>query len=168
MQPVALLSIVSLLFVVAARSENLVKNPGFEDEGGWSHHVWKGQYENTITNNLFHAGSKAAVIKNTGETGNSAFYPLEPIQVQENITYRLSVCVKAEGATESGLSLNIPSQSGGPVTFRFCEGTYDWKMHGYEFEVPKGKTEIRIYLYNKGRGTVWFDDVSLEALKVLK
>lgn len=137
-------------------ADNLLRNPGFEEETGWGHRVWKGQYEAVIDGNERHTGGRSAKIESTGETGNSFFFS-DPVKVKENRTYRLSVYVKANHVDDAGIEL-------WKVIGRFRKGSYDWEKYEFEIQIPPGKMEVIVRPFNRGTGTIWFDDFSVEEI----
>jgi len=147
---------------------NLLSNPSFEERRGWIYSEWepKGKtgkrgYEGKYDTEVKYKGKRSVYIKNIGETGRAAWYSHPPIEVKENAVYEVSIYIKAENATGGSLTCYFygPNKS---QNFAFDKGTYDWKKYNFSLITPPGTKTIRLYLHNTGKGTFWFDEVSLK------
>lgn len=159
------LAVLSFAVTYLSGEENLVENGGFENvraDGevvGWGKgYTWTGEYETTSDSMVYHEGKRSVRISNAGNPGRSAWVSRNPFAVEEKKGYRLTLHVRAQDAT----SLKVNCHCYGcdkSFMFDLDAGTYDWKKYTFSFVTPEKTDSIRIYLYNMGKGTVWFDAV---------
>jgi hypothetical protein len=82
---------------------------------------------------------------------------------------RLSVQVKSEGIADwAGVWMRVDSSSG-PIAFdnmqdRPIRGTQEWTNHAIVLDVGPNATAIAFGVLLTGKGSVWIDDVAMEAV----
>jgi len=178
---VCFILLISMQFVfsslVFAESENLVKNPGFEDGDTESMHFWQtdsweksaGFTEFLIDETQYYSGSKSACIINNLEN-DSRFR--QPIKVKGDTYYRMSCWVKTENVGTETKGANI-SIDGSLETSRDIRET----TSGWEYIELYGRTSpnqenftLTIGLGGYGNintGKIWIDDVEVVELDSL-
>lgn len=166
--------------VTVDTDKNYLINGGFE-EGIWVN--WgsvDGVYETAeVVTDVTCNSNAAAKLTNTGTgemfivTGHKTIDPLR--------TYTLSLDIKSEGVAENGIYVRIlqrytnsdGTESGAWLRYRGSEeiiktgGTFDWS----NFTVNIGSwnenlTGFSFYIYLKGSGTAYFDNVSLTTIEL--
>jgi len=162
---VGLILAVGFFGALAARGQaaprNLLPDPGLETGKHWRFYMIPlAKYEGKYDEQVKRKGTRSARITNVGGTGTAGWYCDPPVNVRQNTIYEVSVFVKAEGATAGQVMCYFygPNKS---HRVGLDKGTYDWKKHNFSIITPTGTKTVRLYLYNNGRGTLWFDEVSL-------
>lgn len=156
--------------VYADANSNLIPNGNFEEVSGnsvkfWDMgYTWDGDYKTTKDMNIKYSGTQSIKIENTGNTGKSAWVLRKPISVEEKTGYQLNIHVKASGTSSISIQCTCYRSTGKNINmiYNLRPGTYDWEKYTFSFEMPEGTDKVGIYLFNTGKGTVWFDDLSLE------
>ncbi len=154
-----------LLAVSAAalsRNENVVPNPGFEEDASWSP-VGKGfAYDAT----QHHSGGRSLRCENAGPDEVSGAMLAVVLDPPVNHPFRVSGWSRADHAgvmQDYNLYLDVFYEDGTPLwgqKAEFKPGTHDWQYSELVFPVAKPVKRIEVYvLFRKARGTVWFDDV---------
>lgn len=166
--------------VTVATDKNYLSNGGFEN-GMWAH--WNsidGVNETAeLVTDVTCNSPKAAKLSNTGTgemyivTGHREIDPLR--------NYTLSLDIKSEGVAANGIYVRILQryidsngvESGAWVRYRGSEeiiktgGTFDWT----NFKINIGSwhenlTSFTFYIYLNGKGTAYFDNVSLTTVEL--
>ena len=156
---------------------NLLSNGSFEDplSTGWG----TGQYASdrptwwnsgkcksvaSRDNKVRRSGSHSLRITNLTGHGPHLFGTTnQKVTIIPNQLYRITLSARAENLTKGALSIVVNDNwKLRPLTLP--EGTYDWREFSAEFMMPKNRAEFRILIENKG--TVWLDDLKLEALSI--
>ncbi|MDD5597745.1 MAG: carbohydrate binding domain-containing protein [Victivallaceae bacterium] len=136
-------------------------NP-FRTITGWQAYTWSGDYITTISKLEKYSGDRSLYIKCRGTTGRAAWHYLDAIPVNENTNYSLSLYVKGDLLTAGKVMIWYTDSTGvTSKTFSLPSGTYGWTNYSNTFTTPPGTTSIKMYLENRGTGSVWFDDVSI-------
>ena len=152
-----------LLPVACLAAGNIIANPDMELGGkassvGWNTNLAKGEYEFSIAGDA-HSGRRCLAIKALGDAGWARWYNTDLYLVQGG-TYHLSVWVKNEG--DASAQVWLPDGTGGLQ--KNLAGPSPWvKIEGDFTASTTGR--YGIYLQSMGRGTVYFDDISLEMMK---
>ena len=142
---------------------NIVANLDMELGGrttavGWNTHLAKGEYEFSIAGEA-HSGKRCLAIKALWDAGWARWYTSDVYLLQGG-TYHLSAWVKNEG--DAFAQVWLPDGQAG--LHKDLIGPSPWvKVEGELTASTTGR--YGIYLQNMGRGTVFFDDVSLEMMK---
>ena len=160
-----------LLFSLAANSQNLIKNPGFEsDQSNWSN-FWshQGGGTATIVTNPVHSGTKAIKIDYPG-TADWSFQPSEQILVKVGQMYEISCWVQSINVTEdANLSVVLYDATGNATNWAFSPCKFDKSTTGYKkysttFIVPANIKSIQPRFVGNGIGSLNVDDVSITQL----
>jgi hypothetical protein len=83
---------------------------------------------------------------------------------------RLSAAVKADKVADwAGLWMRVDGQSTNSLAFdnmenRAIRGSLDWKSYEVVLDVPKEATAVAFGVLLHGTGSIWIDDVKLEAV----
>ena len=160
-----------------AQSENLAKNPGFEEGDSqipnfWYTHSWNkenGSSEFFLDETQFHSGKRSACIINNKE--NDSRYK-QTIKVKGNTYYRISCWVKTENVKSDIKGANL-SIEGSTNTSRDIRGTSD----NWEYIELFGKSSPNQESFtltvglgghgNTNTGKAWFDDIEVVELDSL-
>ena len=162
---------------VAQGGENLLKNPGFEEVGadgktpaGWSIHIEKaggaclsepgsgGKYALELTS----ASDKAAE--------NNVLVTSAPITVTGRRTLILKGVMRTAGAAQGFATFAAFDEQGKMIAHdnehsTIFRNTPQWTAFKHEFTSLPATRTVRIIVRNTntaGKGSVWFDDLSLE------
>jgi len=159
---------------------NLIKNSGFEETENneiknWKKLEWWSQ--NFAYNSEILSGSKAVKVYSTGENMETGGI-YQSLELKPNSVYSFSARIKTEnlesrpiewitnlgaevnpGAT---IYFNIPESQGNVYYNGPGPGTHDWTTISGSFRTGNNVdgSYIALMIYN-GKGTAWFDDVSL-------
>jgi len=167
--------VLSLLPFRATAGENLLANPAFELVNGSMPAGWSVFIEP-------HPGAEARLDASAGADGFAAMvhnpepYEKEPANNwSQNVaaplagsTVRLAGSIKTESATEAALWLQCWSKPWRLLRFATTSttmpvyGTRDWTPVSMDVEIPQGTEVVVVRCVLLGKGTAWFDDVSLE------
>lgn len=178
---VCLILLISIQFIfsspVFAESENLVKNPGFEEGNDesvyfWQTHCWEkaeGVTEFFIDESVYHSGGKSACIVNHSE--NDSRY-MQPIKVKGDTYYRLSCWVKTENVGTKTKGANISIEGSLDTSRDIRETSDNWEyLELYGKTSPNQETftlTIGLGGYgNTNTGKIWIDDVEVVELESL-
>jgi len=165
----------TLVFVVqlgATEPENLLKNPGFEDEVNT---VWvaNGKPEAPIAPQIDEQVFKSG--KRSYRTGGNNFLQMVPIR--QNHRYRVSAFMKCEDMRGDGAHVTVGAKDadrnwvkGLWARTESLKGTRDWKVYSKDNIVfPKGTAYAWVALYGPQNskeedagGVAWFDDARFE------
>lgn len=162
---------------VFAQSENLVKNPGFEEGSSESIHFWltdcwdqaAGITEFLIDETEFYNGSKSACIINNSEN-DSRFK--QAIKVEGNTYYRISCWVKTENVGTETKGANISIDGSNDTSRDIRETTNGWEyieLYGKSSPNQESFTlTIGLGGYsNTNSGKIWIDDIEVVKLNSL-
>ena len=161
--------------------EPVVENGSFE---GWSENpvgwrVWRSQPTNTVTVRSDagdpRAGELALHLAGEQEGESVQIYQCIPVDgavLRVGGTYRVRLQMKSAGlAGKGGMdveALDSPDwwewQRLGTWTAAAPEDT-DWTQGMVTFTIPQGSQILRLVLRLSGRGAVWFDGLTLEAVR---
>jgi erythromycin esterase len=139
-------------------------------KGWWGGPFGEGEYVIGLDSKTFKSGKAAAFIR-ADKPGNGATLTqmVAPAELKGK-RVRLSAQVKTKGTDPgAGLWMRIDTPDG-PAGFdnmadRMIAGDTDWKTHAVVLEVPEKATAIAFgAILFGGQGTVWIDDVNLEAV----
>ncbi len=154
----------STILLYIPKEANLLRNPGFEDEGtSWG---LSGD-EVSIDNEVFHNGKAALRIHNASGAAQSQVSQTVTLNQERPCPILVRVASRAEnvsGARSRAYSLyvDIYYTDGTPLygqTYDFETGTTDWQLGEKYLEPAKPIRNVNVYLLLRGRsGTVWFDD----------
>lgn len=94
-----------------------------------------------------------------------------PVKLKAGETIKVSLSMKAKGATGGRVFLNFEGSPGdGWAGKDLKTGTFDWTRFSKRAVVPGGKAggeqTIVVFLYSTCEGSVWIDDFSLETVDV--
>lgn len=169
------------IFALSARAENLLVNPGFDDvdAGGmpkrWDLYVMPMDgAEGTLDRNSFE-GSYAAMLRNpqiyaSEPSNNWSQAIIEDLGGKELIA---SANIRTEDATEAAIWLQcwkknpprvlaaVSSSTDSPVY-----GTQDWIFVETKVRAPRDTDFVVLRCVLQGRGTAWFDSLSLSEVEV--
>lgn len=150
-----------------------IADPGFENgKANWQFQTWKGSSKASIDSFVKHSGKSSLKIQGgsgegwesvgVGVQGNSGF-TLKP-----GYQYKLSVWVKTKDVENSAfIRIKVTYKSGGDEYFGTEEvfGTKDWQKISVDFSPREENTVGYLGAQLVGKGTVWFDDVTLELME---
>lgn len=134
------------------------------------------------------SGKSSAMISWPTDTGHLNLFWFQTVSVTPGKTYNFSGwiktdkvqpctgCSKGTGTSNYGDALfqiiffDPTSATTPPTSFAVAtddlgntaSGTQDWTRQTAQFTVPRGVTQVQIQAILRGRGTAWFDDVSLK------
>ena len=160
-----------LLFSLAANSQNLIKNPGFEsDKSNWSNY-WshEGDGSATIVTSPVHSGTKAIKIDYPG-SNDWAFQTADKIGVTPGQMYELSCWVQSVDITnDANLCVILYDAAGAVINWTYSPCKFDQSTTGYKkysttFSVPANVKSILPRLMGVGAGSFYADDISLTLL----
>ncbi len=151
-----------LACAVSAWAQNIIANGDIETGGrqsplGWQNHIAEGDYEFLISDQA-HSGKRCLAIRaREGVTEGWARWYTTDLYLLEGAVYRLRAWVRTEGG---GIAqLWVPSDDRG-----FSQGLSDlpeWTLFERDFTVSRTGRH-GLYLQNRGGGTVYYDDISVE------
>ena len=161
---------------LAARAENLVVNPSFEqDMEGWTQVSGSGDQVAVVTD-VKRTGDKALRLT----TGSTKTVRSSPVAVAEGDVYRMTLWSRNAG-TAATARLSIGMSSNGGVTFpRTTSATLpgsdlpaddtEWSEVTVDYTVPAGLTHIDIGVTasSASHGTVHIDDASIKDVTAVK
>ncbi len=162
----------SLSFI--SNSENLVKNPGFEEQTNKTPAFWslfvkpqEGSF-GKIDNNTYHTGENSALLN------NAMNYPREPmnnwsqrifLKANDNPNLHLEAWIKSQNVSRSYLLLQFwkqtPAQLLESKNTEIISGTNDWGKVSLETPITKGTDFLMLRCVIEGVGSAWFDDIYL-------
>lgn len=156
-------------------SENLIKNPGFEEENGsvplyWSLFVQpqEGSF-GKIDKKIFYSGKNSIFLNNTNA------YPKEPInnwsqKLFLNTSQKKEVnfegWIKTENVFKSYFLIQFWKQNPARIIdnkkTEILSGTNGWKKVTEKIKIPEETDFVVLRCVIEGKGSAWFDDVLLE------
>ena len=161
------LGVLLLAAATAIAEDNLFSNPGFETPWkDWKRDVGGGKAQPQGTfkwdDAVKQSGQYSAMIAKQAQDGLVARW-FRYVAVEEGREYRVSVFYRTDedfsgradimahgsGINEKSSWLQVPST--------------EWERASLRF-TPTESGDIAIYMQNRGTGTIWFDDISLEEL----
>ncbi|MEW5894168.1 MAG: carbohydrate binding domain-containing protein [Candidatus Omnitrophota bacterium] len=157
--------------VVYNTKKLILSNPGFENgETAWKLQAWKGKPKVRIDKEAY-SGRKGVKIQGDKKGWDSVGVAVQPslgIAMEEGKRYLLTGWAKTEKVEgKAFLRIKIDYDGGGSdyIETGVIDGTGDWVRLSKKFS-PKNNGRIN-YLSCQlvGKGTVWFDDVSLEEVE---
>lgn len=168
-------------FVPGAYPEPLVSNPGFEADAnadgqpdGWAPADYGGGFELVRGTAVAHSGGAAARLTGAKNHGDrSCYYQATPLFTPPQ-KLRLSYWYKGSGAAALVMHLLTPAgvqKPGGGIEYATMAETPalkpQWQQFSKEIAVPEearkaGIMRVDIILYQRGEGSLWYDDVKLE------
>ena len=160
-----------LLFSLAANSQNLIKNPGFEsDKISWSS-FWSrtGGGSATIVTSPVHSGTKAIKIDYPG-TVDWSFQTADKISVTAGQMYEISCWVQSVNITDdANLSVVLYDALGNATNWAFSPCKFDkatagYKLYSSSFIIPANIKSIQPRFVGNGTGSFYADDVSITLL----
>jgi alpha-N-arabinofuranosidase len=151
----------------------VLKNPGFETRlDGWSLHVSGAQPTVEADSQIVHEGKQSLRIS-AAEASDTALG--QEVRLPPGRCYRLSGWVRTRQLDPRGAPVHGTFQvqrfggKGILASGANHQGDTDWTRVEVPFEVPAdGQARIAVFFvgFGKGTGTVWFDDLKLEAVDV--
>ncbi|MCX5699822.1 MAG: carbohydrate binding domain-containing protein [Candidatus Omnitrophica bacterium] len=148
-------------------------DPGFENgKASWEFQTWKGKSKASLDYFVKHSGKSSLKIQGGPDEGwgsvgvgvqGSTGFTLKP-----GYQYKLSVWVKAKDVENSAfLRIKVTYKSGGDEYFGTEEvfGTKDWQKISVDFSPREENTVGYLGAQLVGKGTAWFDDVTLELME---
>jgi len=159
-----------------------VANPGFEEDAdadgmpdGWRDFIHGEGFQLTLSDEVRHSGERSMRITGLPEHGSRAcvLQVTQPVPVAP--AYQLSLFIRGEGQATGILRFRYQNAQGEDADFthdfNIEEVSVDeWREKSFEFPISKDlaqllETRIEIILYQRGTGDIYYDDVSLEALR---
>lgn len=151
---------------------NLLPNASFEtdlDADGVAD-SWRSQVHThegaqgafAVDTQMTHTGAASQRVENHNNSGAMVRSSYEPIPASPNTTYRVSLWVLSQGVYAVTLyefqSGGLPYLTTSVVTGKATDG---WVHHTKTVTTGDHATHFKLSLGTRGRGTVWYDDVSL-------
>ena len=162
----------------------LVNNPGFElgptKDGhpvGWGPAAYGGGFELKRDDTVAHFGKASARLTGAKDHGDRSCYVQATPVFAPPQKVRLSFWYKGSGLSHLIMHLLTPAgvqKPGGGIEYGAIVATppltAEWQQFSQEIAVPPeareaGVMRVDIILYQKGEGTLWYDDVKLELLE---
>ncbi|MCD6359966.1 MAG: hypothetical protein J7M38_03815, partial [Armatimonadetes bacterium] len=154
-------------------------NPGFEQDDdhdglpdGWQKAIHEYGFEIALSEDVIHSGTRSVRITGLPDHGDRACVLQRSRPVAAAVAYRLHVFVRGEGRGTGILRFHFKDAGGEPayVTHHFgIDGLRadQWHEFTIDFATPEpmreiGEGVIEIILYQRGRGDLYYDDVSVE------
>ncbi|MBU0478986.1 carbohydrate binding domain-containing protein [bacterium] len=152
-------------------SENLVSNPGFEEDidgdnipDGWLISVQKGPAHLKRDSSVKKSGNYSVMIerKESDMEGQARYYQLVPVEAGKKYQVSLFYKLDEDFSGKADVMLN-----GCGINCRYwwlsktaSENAEGWKRLEFNFS-PRKSGEITLLLQNRGTGTIWYDDISI-------
>ncbi|WHX26206.1 chondroitinase family polysaccharide lyase [Virgibacillus halodenitrificans] len=166
---------IDIAYAANKETSNLLKNGGFEETienkewlnsqgpADWSQWKASGDPELVVDNQISHSGKQSIKIQASSDSRASVEQHVMVIPGKE---YKLSAWVKTDKVTSNhGARLRL-TFLGDKKVYEYSNevtGTSDWKHIEKIVKVPEGYNTVRIQNFlEKGTGTVWFDNITLE------
>ncbi len=162
----------------------LVGNPSFEQgptkDGhpeGWAPAAYGGGFELKRDDTVAHTGKASARLTGAKEHGDRSCYVQATPVFAPPAKVRLSFWYKGTGQLALVMHLLTPAgvqKPGGGIGYGEITGTPplspEWQQFSQEIAVPPdakaaGIMRLDIILYQRGEGTLWYDDVKVELLE---
>ena len=165
---------VSVCLSPAAQSVNLARNPGFEegsDTEASSWGLWPGWDQGEfICTDTVHSGSRSVKVELSEEQNYALYaggYRMTDFELSEAMT--LKMWVKYENVT-GGFFFGLERKNNDTAVANAFSGAYTGSSDGWvelTYEIPATDLELSEVVIkaeiNKGTGTVYFDDITLES-----
>jgi len=101
------------------------------------------------------------VVNHSSGSANVYGTTQQPIRIEPNQTYRITLWAKAHRLASDG-ALNIAVDSAWQIRpIRLPKGSYDWRRFTATFALPTSTAQLRIL--SEDRGEVWIDDITITA-----
>jgi len=139
----------------------------------WHYYVWTGasqgiddyfgvgEFEGTVDFENPHSGEACARIlgikAEPGSKGSPYAAYHQKIAVEPNTDYRASAWYRSTDFAQGNAWISVLPVKGASTTL---EVAHEWTEASFEFNTGEAE-EITLYLFTRGIGTVWYDDVSL-------
>ncbi len=150
-----------------------IMNPGFEAGGkNWSMQTWKGKSKASIDYFQKHSGMTSLKIRGGSDEGwksvgvgaqSNPRFVLKP-----DHEYRLAAWIKVKDVENTAfVRIKLKYKSGDSAYFgtEGLYGTDDWKQVEVKFSPREENTLEYLGAQLVGKGTAWFDDITLELLE---
>lgn len=178
------LAALALAVAPAARGEAVkLVNPGFEstkpgvrgDPEGWTaiQHAGPLSYTFKLDADVRHDGASSLRIDNVGPEPFGAVFQFLPATGLAGKTLKLSAQLRTRdvkgSGTGGGAVLTLQAMQGGAtIAYNHMRdapvaGTTDWKRYEIALAIPRAATRVEVGATLHGPGTLWLDDVELEA-----
>jgi hypothetical protein len=171
-------------FRPGAFPEPIVSNPGFETDANadgqpdfWGPFNYGPGFEMKQDTSMAHSGSASARATGAKEHGDrSGYYQATPLFTPP-AKVRLSYWYKGTGLSALTMHLLTPAgvqKLGGGIDYGTMtaapELSPQWQQFAKEIDVPQeareaGIMRLDIILYQRGEGTIWYDDVKVELVE---
>ena len=161
---IAALALICLAtFATPQPGVNLLANPGFESDTGWSPYGAALVLDDTVA----HSGRRSLQchLPTLDAAGAKQVITFDP-PLQRPI--RISGWAKAAGAVvqqDFSVYCDVHYADGTPLWGQmapFRPGSHDWERADFEFRPTKPVASIEVFLlFRKAQGTVWFDDIEV-------
>ncbi|MHB8994148.1 MAG: hypothetical protein ACYC63_02745 [Armatimonadota bacterium] len=171
-------------FRSGAYPEPIVSNPGFETDANadgqpdfWGPFKYGGGFELKQDTMVARSGSASASATGAREHGDrSGYYQATPLFTPP-AKVRLSYWYKGTGQSALTMHLLTPAgvqKPGGGIEYGAMTATPElsaqWQQFSREIDVPAeareaGIMRLDIILYQRGEGTIWYDDVKVELVE---
>jgi len=150
-----------------------IQNSGFEQgKDAWKFQTWKGKSKVSIDGVTKHSGRRALKIEGGPDEGwGSVGVGLQDgpdFSLTPDYQYKLSAWIKTKDLEDFAfVRIKVKYESGDAAYFRTesIYGTEDWKLVKIEFTPNEENKVVYLGAQLVGRGTAWFDDISLEVIK---
>lgn len=156
---------ITFVEITAQANQNLVSDPGFENNGiGWNNVAFGGR---SITTAEFNSGNKSLQILVSNKYVRNVY---QDIAVAGGSSYNASGWVKTSGVDGSGAFVRLLwlNATGNPPNIIHTDvigiitGTQNWTQLSGTFTAPANAVVARLELYTStdpdNSGTAWFDD----------
>lgn len=159
----------------------LVANPSFEQGGeqplSWGPSIYGGGFELKRDETVAHTGKASIRLTGLKNHGDRACYYQATALFTPPQRVRLSFWYKGSGRSTAIMHLLMPAgvkRADGTIDYgtidATCDPTDEWKQFSQEIVVPDearkaGVMRIDIILYQRGEGTLWYDDVKVDLLQ---
>jgi alpha-L-arabinofuranosidase len=163
--------------VYSPQAENLLRNPGFEDDlAGWNRESDPPGAVTEIDTQIAHTGSRSLRITFDGSADTNYWHVGQEIPVEPNATYQLQGYLRVEGIRAyHSVTLAVIDNRGWDYFGYFTTdvyGTQDWKyVSTIPFTTWPDTKAVNVFIsrsevmgYSPIQGKAWIDDVALVRL----
>ncbi|MGE5532624.1 MAG: carbohydrate binding domain-containing protein, partial [Bacteroidota bacterium] len=171
-------------FRQGAYPEPIISNPGFESDtnvdgqpDAWGPFNYGPGFVMKQDTTVSHSGSASASATGAKDHGDrSGYYQATPLFTPP-AKVRLSYWYKGTGRSALTMHLLTPAgvqKPGGGIEYAVMTATPElspqWQQFSKEIDVPReardaGIMRLDVILYQRGEGTVWYDDVKVELVE---
>lgn len=155
---------------VAIDGVELLENGGFESKDGID--VYKGNWENNpyVSLDTEHVWEGKSSLKITTKESGYPWARFTLFNLEPGAKYAVTAWMSAEQIVGSGMTFKYEFYTGSPsaetsgkqTVGQYCGVTKGgWVQHMDTFIVPEGQPILRLYARLYGKGTVWFDSMSV-------